>query len=95
MGARERWTIASGILVSFWTRRIGGSNLQSRFVDSISNLLSEQLGFFNSNFRVWVMFKKRANCRGDDRIHLVRINHFTALEHADCFIDDERALRSP
>jgi hypothetical protein len=42
-----------------------------------------------------VMSKKRANCRGDDRIHLVRINHFTALEHADCFIDDERALRSP
>jgi hypothetical protein len=24
---------------------------------------------------VWVMSKKRANCRGDDRIHLVRINH--------------------
>ena len=58
MGARERWTIASGILVSFWTRRIGGSNLQSRFVDSISNLLSEQLGFFNSNFRVSVDVQK-------------------------------------
>jgi hypothetical protein len=94
MGARERWTIASGILVSLWTRRIGGSNLQSRLVESISNLLSEQLGFFNSNFGVWMMSKKRANGRGDDRIHLVRISHFTALENASCFGGSAAAKRS-
>jgi len=90
-GAHERWTIASGMLVSFWTRRIGGSNLQSRLVDSISNLLSEQLGFFNSNFRVRVMSKKRANCRGDDRIHLVRIYHSAAPKNVNCLIGSAAA----
>jgi hypothetical protein len=89
-GAHGRWTIASSRLVSR-TRRIGGSNLQSRPVESLRNLLREQLGFFNSNFRVWVMCKKRANRRGDDCIHLVRINHFTALENANCFIGSAAA----
>jgi hypothetical protein len=67
-------TIATSILVS--CTRIGGGNLQSCLVESLRNLLCEKLGFFNSNFRVRVICKKPANRRGDDCIHLVRINHY-------------------
>jgi hypothetical protein len=50
-------SVATSILVSC-TRRIGGGNLQSCLVESLRNPLREQLGFFNSNFRVGVMCKK-------------------------------------
>jgi hypothetical protein len=48
---------------------------RSGLVESIRNLLREQLGFFNSYFRVWMLCEKLTNGRADDRIHLVRINH--------------------
>ena len=55
--------------------------MQSCLVESLRNLLCEKLGFFNSNFRVWVMCKKSANRRGDDCIHLVGS---LILRHSNC-----------
>lgn len=55
---------------------IDGSNLQPSLVQRFSDLLGQQLGFFGSDLDVRMSLEERANRRGDDGIHLVRIIHF-------------------
>lgn len=54
---------------------IDGSNLQPSLVQRFSDLLGQQLGFFGCDLDVRMSLEERANRRGDDGIHLVRIIH--------------------